>query len=88
MRVLFVFVMLLPLVACTKQEMAKSLGGTTVLDLPTCEKLVNVTWKDAELWYLSRPFHEGEIAETYSFKEDSSYGLLEGKVTIKETCNK
>lgn len=78
----------LSLVACTEQERAKSLGGSTTLNLPSCEKLVTVTWKEAQLWYLSRPFHEGEVAETYSFKEDSSYGLMEGKVTIKETCNK
>lgn len=80
--------MSLMLIACTEQERAKSLGGTTKLDLPACEKLVTVTWKESQLWYLTRPFHEDDVAETYSFKEDSSYGLMEGQVIIKETCNK
>jgi len=29
---------------------------------------------------------EGESAETYTFQEESSFGLLEGKVVIQEVA--
>ena len=58
------------------------------MELPACQKLVNASWKDSSLWYLTRPFREGEVAETYSYKEDSSYGVLNGTVTIRERCSK
>jgi len=70
---------------CTEQERAKSLGGDATVNLPCDTKLLNVTWKaDAAMWYLTRPMHKDEKAEAYTFKESAAWGLLEGKVTIKE----
>ncbi len=84
------FVLLLCLFGsgCTDNIAAKSWGGSTTMEIADCQKVVNVTWKDANLWCLTRPFHEGDVAETYSFKEDSAYGVLNGTVTIKEHCAK
>ena len=65
--------------------MAKSYGGTTSVDLPTGEKLTEVTWKDNSLWYLTRPMQEGEEAETWTFQEKSNSGIMEGKVILKES---
>lgn len=65
--------------------MAKSYGGTTSVDLPTGEKLTEVTWKDNSLWYLTRPMREGEEAETWTFQEKSNSGIMEGKVILKES---
>ena len=70
--------------SCTSNEMAKQYGGTTQIDLPTNQKLVNATWKDNELWYLTRQMKQEETAETYQFKEKSSYGIMEGTVLIVE----
>jgi hypothetical protein len=70
---------------CTQQERAKNYGGTAVEVLPAQRKLINVTWKDDHLWYLTRPMVSNDVAETYEFKESSSYGLLNGTVVIKET---
>ena len=64
--------------------MAKSYGGTTSVDLPTGQKLTEVTWKDNSLWYLTRPMREGEEAETWTFQEKSNSGIMEGKVILKE----
>jgi hypothetical protein len=69
---------------CTQQERAKAWGGTATTTLPPGEKLVVVTWKETNLWYLTRPMKEGEVPETYTFREDSSYGMVEGKVIIRE----
>jgi len=76
-------VMLSGLTGC--QYGAKKLGGSYDVELPKGEKLVNVTWKDTSLWYMTRPMKKGEEAETYKFQEDSNFGVLEGTVTIIES---
>lgn len=70
--------------ACTEKQRARQYGGITTTMLPKGQKLVVVTWKEDNLWILTRPMKEGETPETYTFKEDSSYGFAEGTVTIKE----
>lgn len=70
--------------SCTEKNRAKNWGGTATIDLPRGQKLVVVTWKEANLWYLVRPMKADEQAETYEFIEDSNFGMLKGKVIIKE----
>lgn len=70
---------------CSDNFRAKHWGGTMNIDLPKGEKLEVVTWKEQELWYLTRPMREGETAENWTFREKSSYGLVEGKVVFKES---
>jgi hypothetical protein len=69
---------------CTEQQRARSLGGETTIELPKGKKLVVATWKGTELWFLTRDMREGDLIETYEFIENSSFGILQGKVTIKE----
>ena len=66
------------------QSMAKSYGGEYTIDLPEGQKLLEITWKEDELWYLSRPMREDEYPETYTWQEDSVFGIWEGTVTIVE----
>lgn len=66
------------------QYTARKLGGTSTQTLNTNEKLVNVTWKNDSLWIVTRPMRQGEIAETYEFKESSVFAVFEGTVIIKE----
>ena len=73
------------LAGCTQQERAKTFGGTAKVAISPGQKLVTATWKDAEIWYLTRPMHPGEQAETYTFKESSTLGIMEGTVIITET---
>ena len=75
-------------VSCTANMRAKSLGGTATEQLADNVKLVNITWKDDNLWVLTRPMNESDKAETYEFKESSSFGLVNGKVIIKENKTK
>jgi hypothetical protein len=74
--------------SCTENQRAKSWGGTATIDLPVNTKLVSVTWKDANLWYITRPMRDGEKAETYKFQEESNFGALEGLYVITETRTK
>jgi hypothetical protein len=71
--------------ACTPQERAKTFGGTATVQLPINMKLVTATWKEDHLWYLVRPMREGEVSEVYSFKESSSFGIIQGEVIFKES---
>jgi hypothetical protein len=63
-------------VSCTQNQRAKSLGGKATYELPKGLKLVVVTWKGENIWYLTRPMKENETAETYTFQEGSSYGKI------------
>lgn len=72
------------LAACTQQERAKYYGGTVKIDLPAGQKLEIATWKDSDLWYLTRPMRSEEKPERYEFIESSAFGLMEGKVIFQE----
>jgi hypothetical protein len=71
--------------SCTKNQRVKRFGGTAAIELPVHQKLVHVTWKDENIWYLTRPMTPKDSAETYTFQEKSNFGLIEGTYKIKET---
>jgi hypothetical protein len=71
-------------VGCTQNQRARQFGGTANEVLPPGRKLVIATWKQDNLWILTRPMKSNEVAEVYEFTESSSFGLVEGKVVIKE----
>jgi hypothetical protein len=70
--------------ACTENQRAKNLGGNMTIRVPYGHKVTNITWKEAELWYSYRPMRPGEVAEKTIFRENSSFGILEGTVTFIE----
>lgn len=84
-QISLIILVLLFFSSCTENSKAKNFGGKASLDLPKGQKLVNVTWKDSDLWYLTRPMLATDSAETYIFQEQSSWGVWEGTYTIKET---
>jgi hypothetical protein len=71
--------------SCTENARVKNFGGEGTVNLPQGRKLVNVIWKDMQLWYLTRQMKPDEVAETYSFQEESSWGVIEGSYNIVET---
>jgi hypothetical protein len=82
---LLIFVLSLGfLMGCTQNQRAKQWGGTATTELASGQKLVNVTWKDAQLWVLTKPMTTNDVAEIYTFKEFSSMGIVEGTVILKE----
>lgn len=60
------------------------------VELEKDQKLVNCSWKSngknagSSLWILARARKEGEQPETYKYSEKSTFGVLEGTVTIVE----
>ena len=83
-KIIFYFLVLISLISCIDNNRVKKYGGTATLELSPNEKLVNVTWKDKELWILTTEMTEKDSAKTYTFKEKSSLGLVEGKYIIVE----
>lgn len=71
--------------SCTQNVRAKSFGGTANVSLSAGQKLVTATWKDQELWYLTRPMRSDESPESYTLSEESSWGMIEGKVIFSES---
>lgn len=70
--------------SCTENLRTRKYGGTTTVDLDPGQKLVEVTWKEASLWYLTEPMEPGYEPKTKVFQEDSRFGIMEGKVIFVE----
>ncbi len=71
--------------ACTENVRSRAFGGESSVDLPCGQKLFDVTWKESNLWYVTRPMRNDEQPETYKFSESSNFGVLEGTVTFNES---
>jgi hypothetical protein len=71
--------------SCTENSRVKNFGGEGTINLPKGRKLVNVTWKETQIWYLTRPMDSSDVAQTYQFHEESSYGVMEGTYNIIES---
>lgn len=82
-KYLTLIVVLLTLCSCDNYR-TRILGGSMSQEIPQNEKLVNITWKGTELWILTRERRQDEFAESYTFKEKSSFGIIEGTISIKE----
>jgi hypothetical protein len=59
-------------------------GGTATVTVPVGEKFVNITWKNDNLWIVTRKAEPGEKPQVYHFREKSVYGAMEGDVVIQE----
>jgi hypothetical protein len=75
---------LIGITSCTKNQRVKHFGGTATIELPAGQKLIHCTWKDANLWYLTRPMAKADTAITYTFQEKSNFGVIQGTYIIKE----
>lgn len=73
---------------CTANERAREYGGNMTINLPNCQKLVNATWKETDVWYLARPFRAGETPENSTFQESSTYGVYNGTIIFHESCSR
>lgn len=83
-KILLVLIVALMFLGCTENQRAKEFGGNMIITLDEDVKLVEATWKGDELWYLTRSRKDDEVSETYTFKEHSSFGIMEGTVTFIE----
>lgn len=80
--ILIALIAIISFTSCTEQTRAKHWGGTATVDLPAGDRLVNITWKETELWILTK--QDTTPPTTYTFQENSSFGIIEGKIVINE----
>jgi len=82
-KLIVILLTFLCLTSCD-QSITKTLGGTTKIELESGERLVEVTWKGDDIWYLVEPMDSNYVPKTKTFKESSRVGILEGKVIFYE----
>jgi len=85
-----VFAVLLTLLAfsmaaCTQNQRAREFGGEMIIQVPCDNVVFDVTWKGENVWYATQPPRPDWRPERKTFIEASSYGVIEGKVTLVES---
>ena len=72
------------LCSCTKQMMTRNYGGSSEIKLEKGQRLVEMTWKNDNLWILTEPMDSDYVPKTKVFYENSIFGIWEGKIVIIE----
>lgn len=84
-KYLFLLFALVAMCSCTENQMARSYGGKMTIELPKGEKLINATWKESNLFYLTEPMEEGYVPKSKKFRESSNFGVWESEITFVES---
>ena len=83
---LLVIAVTLSSISCTEQQRARRYGGNIEIQVDSGYKLLEVTWKDGgDLWMLMEEMDSDYVPKTKVFKEQSSFGIMEGSITFKES---
>jgi len=84
--IIFTLAAIFTLSSCTKNERVKRFGGSASIDIPADQQFVNATWKENDLWIVTKTRTSVDtVYSQYQFGENSSWGILEGTYTINET---
>jgi len=83
--VLIGIIAILCLSSCTRQMFTREWGGEMTIELPKGQELMMATWKDDDLFYLTRPMAPDYVPTTKTFQESSSWGVMESTVHFKES---
>lgn len=86
-RIILIFtaIICIVLTSCTRQQMTREFGGKMEIRLPAGQELMMVTWKENDLFYLTRPMFPDYAPVTKTFKESSSFGIMESTVLFIES---
>lgn len=86
MKKLILFIgMFICLCGCTQQQLTREFGGSMTINLPAGQELMEATWKEDNLFYLTRPMAPDYIPVKKTFQESSSWGVMESTVIFVET---
>jgi len=78
-KLLFLLLIVVSVSSCTDNQRARSFGGTEEVSLKPSEQFVNATWKEDNLWLITKD----TLTNEYVMREKSSYGVWEGEIRIK-----
>lgn len=79
-KLLFIALFAFMMVSCTENQRAKTFGGTTEYQIPNGETFVNATWKDDDLWIITKD----TVTNLIYMRECSSWGIFNGTVILKK----
>ena len=85
MRKAIVIALMAMMLLSSCNNTTRSLRGNMELKLEPGQKLEEITWKEYDLWYLTRPMRDDEEPETYVFRAYGEFHAFEGTVTIIES---
>lgn len=83
-RTIIALAALMMMASCTEQQMVRSYGGKMEIKLPKGEKLMMVTWKRLDLFYLTEPMDSGYVPKKKVLRENSNFGVWESEITFIE----
>lgn len=86
MKKLALFIVGMLLVSCTSNKMVKNWGGTSTINVEENYRVVNVTWKETNLWILTEKMETPFTPRTLYFTEKSSFGIIQGTIIFNEKC--
>ena len=78
-KTLITLLAIITLSSCTENQRARNFGGTEEVSLKPNEIVLNVTWKQDQMWICTKD----TLTKTVYFREKSSWGMLEGTVVLK-----
>lgn len=78
-KAFFILVMCCFLSSCTGNQRARKFGGKEEIQLKPNEKLINITWKENNMWVLT----EDTVTHLKYFRENSNWGIWEGEIVVK-----
>ncbi len=84
-KIILIIVALICMCSCTEQIRTRQFGGKMEIRLPAGQELMEATWKDDDLFYLTRPMAPDYVPVTKTFQESSSWGVMESTVYFIET---
>jgi hypothetical protein len=78
-KLMIILVAMVIMSSCTENARARHFGGTETLALKPNEVVLNVTWKESQMWICT----QDTVTRVVYFREKSSWGVMEGTVIIK-----
>ena len=78
-KLMMILVAMVVMSSCTENVRARHFGGTETLALKPNEVVLNVTWKESQMWVCT----QDTVTRVVYFREKSSWGVMEGTVIIK-----
>jgi hypothetical protein len=78
-KLMMILVAMVVMSSCTENARARHFGGTETLALKPNEVVLNVTWKESQMWICT----QDTVTRVVYFREKSSWGVVEGTVIIK-----
>ena len=78
-NLMMILVAMVVMSSCTENSRARHFGGTETLALKPNEVVLNVTWKNNQMWICT----QDTVTRVVYFREKSSWGVMEGTVILK-----